>query len=219
VNQTETGGDKPSEGQPTDESKRNFLKVAATVSAALAIAGVASTMKPLVLPAAQGGSQSATTPGFPRVKVSSLSALSDNSVVYFNYPLDTEPNILVKLGAPAKGGVGPNGDIVAFSQLCQHLGCYYGYVAEGSSPECRKSYTAPGPVGYCCCHGSVYDFKNGAAVLAGPSPRPQPQVTLEVDSGGDIYAVGMGPPTIFQHNTGSGDVTNDLQGGNLVGGP
>jgi len=62
----------------------------------------------------------------------------------------------------------------------------------------------------------VYDFANGAKVLSGPSPRPQPQVTLEVDSSGDIYATGMGPPSIFGHNTGSNDVNDDLSGGNLV---
>jgi hypothetical protein len=33
---------------------------------------------------------------------------------------------------------------------------------------------------------------------------------------GDIYAVGMGPPTIFGHNTGSSDVSYDLQGGTPV---
>jgi Rieske Fe-S protein len=72
-------------------------------------------------------------------------------------------------------------------------------------------------VGYCCCHGSVFDLTNAARVIGGPSPRPQPQVQLELDTTGAIYAVGMGAPTIFGHDTGSTDVTADLQGGNLVG--
>jgi arsenite oxidase small subunit len=136
--------------------------------------------------------------------------------IAFNYPLDNEPNILVKLGVKAVGGVGPDGDIVAFSTVCQHLGCIYGFQAAGSSPSCNSSYKADRPVGYCCCHGTVYDLTNAAVVVSGPSPRPQPQVKLEVDSSGNIYAVGMGPPTIFGHQTGSNDVTADLQGGNPV---
>jgi hypothetical protein len=44
-----------------------------------------------------------------------------------------------------------------------------------------------------------------------------PQVLLEYDStSGNIYAVGMLPPTIFGHNTGSDNVLDDLQGGTLV---
>jgi Rieske Fe-S protein len=117
----------------------------------------------------------------------------------------------------AVGGIGPNEDIVAFSSICQHLGCIYEFQTTGSSPACNSSYKADRPAGYCCCHGSVYDFTNAATVISGPSPRPQPQVKLEMDTSGDIYAVGMGPPTIFGHQTGSNDVSADLQGGNPVG--
>ena len=155
---------------------------------------------------------------FPRVKVANASDLAGGRTVTFNYPLDNTPNLLAKLGQKAVGGVGPDGDIVAFSQVCQHLGCIWGYVPPGGSPKCDNSYKAAGPVGYCCCHGSVYDLTSGADVVTGPSPRPQPQVTLEYDgSTGDIYATGMGPPTIFGHNTGSDNVLDDLQGGTVVG--
>jgi arsenite oxidase small subunit len=211
VTSEDHGEDKASGGGSEDESKRDFLKVAATVSAALALAGIASVAKSIIIPAVPSTSLS-----FPRAKISNLAELTTSSVVIFYYPLDNEPNLLVKLGKKAVGGVGPDEDIVAFSQVCQHLGCIYGYVPAGASPPCSKSYVAETPVGYCCCHGSIYDFENGASVVAGPSPRPQPQVTLEVDASGDIFAVGMGPPSIFGHNTGSNDVANDLQGGNLV---
>jgi arsenite oxidase small subunit len=196
----------------SSDSRRDFLKMAATLSAALALVGIASVMKSILIPSVPGGAQTA----FPRVKVSSLSQLATGSVQTFYYPLDNEPNILVKLGTKASGGVGPEGDIVAFSQKCQHLGCSWGYVPAGGSPSVDKSYVAPSPVGYCPCHGSIFDLTDGARVTGGPSPRPEPQVTLEVDSAGDIYAVGMGPPSIFGHDTGSNDVSNDLQGGNLV---
>jgi len=196
------------------ESRRNFLKWSLGAGLVLVVAGIAAVTKSLWTPGAAGGSG---TPGFPRFKVSNVSSLQSGSPVVFNYPLEDQPNVLVKIGQKAVSGVGPDGDIVAFSIVCQHLGCVVGYQPRGASPTCNPSYTAPGPVGYCCCHGSTYDFANGAKVVGGPSPRPLPQVTLEVDeSTGDIYAVGMGPPTIFGFETGSTDVTHDLQGGTPV---
>ncbi len=199
-----------------DESRRNFLKYAMAASSLLLVGGIAAVTKSVNNPAAPTGKTPSSTQ-FPRVKIAQLSDLTPNHPVTFNYPLDNEPNLLVKLGRKADGGVGPEGDIVAFSGICQHLGCIYGFQAQGTSPQCNSSYTADMPVGYCCCHGSVFDLAHGAAVIAGPSPRPQPQVKLEVDSSGNIFATGMGPPTIFGHNTGSNDVSADLEGGNPVG--
>jgi len=193
--------------------RRNFLKVAVTFSGLLVIAGIGAITRAVTSTPPQSVSE---TSSFPRVKVATVTGLEVNQPVLFNYPLDNEPNVLVKLGQTAGGGVGPEGDIVAFSALCQHLGCVYAFQLTGSSPQCNSSYTAASPVGYCCCHGSVFDFLHGGTVQAGPSPKPVPQVMLEVDSSGDIYAVGMGPPTIFGHDTGSNDVSSDLQGGSPV---
>ncbi len=203
----------PEEDEPADAGRRVLLKYGVVASAIIAAGGIAAITRFATNPAPTTGAAT-----FPRVKVGNVNGLAVGQPVYFAYPLDNEPNLLVKLGVPAKGGVGPGSDIVAFSQVCQHLGCIYGYLTPGASPPCDPSYKAAEPVGYCCCHGSVYDFANGAQVLSGPSPRPQPQVQLEVDPAtGDIFAVGMGPPAIFGHDTGSNDVTNDLQGGTPVG--
>ena len=161
-------------------------------------------------------STATTSSPFPQVMVANISDLVVSQPVYFNYPLQETPNILVKLGVKATGGVGPDGDIVAFSQVCQHLGCIWAFVAPKTAPACDSSYSDALPSGYCCCHGSVYDVTAAGAVVSGPAPRPVPQVTLQVDSSGNIYAIGMGPPTIFGHNTGSDDVLYDLQGGTLV---
>jgi arsenite oxidase small subunit len=186
------------------------------ISAILVVGGIAAVSKSITNPAPSTGGTSGSE-GFPRVKVAQLTDLNVGEPITFNYPLDNEPNMLVKLGAKADGGVGPDGDIVAFSSICQHLGCIYGFQNTGTSPSCNPSYTADRPVGYCCCHGTVYDLLQGASVVSGPSPRPQPQVKLEVDDTGNIFAIGMGPPTIFGHQTGSNDVSADLQGGNPVG--
>jgi arsenite oxidase small subunit len=240
-------GETDAQSEDGDETRRRFLKLSLVFGLALAIGGIASVARSLFSPSSPEpgppppttqtvtqtvtvGSTGSSTTGesetssstssspFPRVMVANITDLSGGKTVVFNYPLEETPNVLAKLGAKAEGGVGPDGDIVAFSTLCQHLGCVVGYVPTGGSPLCNSGYKASGPVGYCCCHGSVYDFANGANVIAPPAPRPLPQVTLEFDSStGNIYAVGMGPPTIFGHNTGSNDVLDDLQGGTPVG--
>lgn len=199
---------------PPDKGRRSFLRMAVTVSALLVVGAIGAAIRSIINPVSQPLTVGSS---FPRVKVANIADLNVNSPVIFNYPLDNEPNVLVKLGQRAEGGVGPDSDIVAFSQICQHLGCIYAFQATGTSPGCNSSYKASTPVGYCCCHGSVFDFLKSASVIGGPSPRPQPQVVLNVDSLGDIYAVGMNRPTVFGHCTGSDDVSCDLQGGNPVG--
>jgi arsenite oxidase small subunit len=197
--------EKTSSDKEVDTSRRDFLKVAMTLSAIMAFGGIGTVLKSISNPAPPGTSGSLT---FPRVQVSSTN-ISVNSPIHFYYPLDSEPNFLVKMGRKAVGGVGPEQDIVAFSQICQHLGCVsISYQATGGP--------AGGPVAKCSCHGSVFDLLQSAKVVDGPSPRPLPQVQLEVDSSGNIFAKGMGPPSIYFHNTGSNDVSADLQGGNLV---
>jgi nitrate reductase gamma subunit len=196
------------------KSRRGFMRVFGLafvlVITSLVGANYQNSSKPKPVPPTGGGTP--TQGGFPRVKIVSIKDLGPNAPIRFNYPLVNESNIIVKLGQKAQGGVGPDGDIVAFSTGCQHLGCDARYVPQNAASICDSSYKAPGPVGYCCCHASIFDFLNGGKVLSGPSPLPLPQVKLEVDSSGDIYAVGMGPPTIYGHNTGSNDVSADLQG-------
>jgi len=213
------------------ESRRNFLKVGLAFAVGLVTLGIGAISQSLFAPAEPFTTETSTTtqtpttgqsgispstPGFPVIMVANISDLTVNKVLYFYYPLTDTPNMLVKLGTKAAGGVGPDGDIVAFSQICQHLGCSIGYVGAGGSPACESSYSASGPEAYCCCHGSAYDLTNGAKVVAGPAPRPVPQVILKVDSSGNIYATGMTPPTIFGYDTGSSNVSADLTGGTVV---
>lgn len=170
-------------------------------------------------PGAAGG---ITQLAWPRVKLIKAASLLPLKPVRFNYPLVNTPNFLVKLGISAENGVGPDTDIVAYSTICQHLGCYFGFQAPNTSPPCNSSIKTSMAEGYCCCHGGEYDFVHGAKVIGGPPPRPVPAVKLEYDTTtGDIYAVGMGPPVIFGHGppgtTDPGQVLkNDLEGGQLV---
>ena len=203
--------------QPQTMDRRNFLKLAAAAGGAITIAAVASTIK-----VATFVPTSTTQASWPKVNVANISQIQPLTPVSFNYPLTSTPNVLVKLGVAAQDGVGPDKDIVAFSTICQHLGCQYSFVPQGGSPKCNAAYKAAMPMGYCCCHGSQYDFVNSAKVLGGPAPRPVPQVQLEFDSAtGNISAVAMLAPTIFGHGPpGTTDpalvMQYDLQGGDVV---
>src|SRR5215207_9716665 len=58
-----------------------------------------------------------------------------------------------------------NGDFVAYSAICTHQGCTVAY-KDGNLA--------------CPCHGSVFDPADGAAVVAGPAPRPLPEIPVKV---------------------------------------
>jgi arsenite oxidase small subunit len=204
------------------EDRRGFFRLMLGAGIAVALAALASFARFIayVPPPTTGGKPVATS--WPRVKLINAKSLESLKPVRFNYPLVDTPNLLVKLGVKAEYGLGPDGDIVAFSDICQHLGCFYGFQPPGSSPSCNRSYKATVPEGYCCCHGSYYDFTQDAKVIGGPAPRPVPRVIMEYDaSTRDIYAVGMAPPTIFGHGPpGTTDpslvLKYDLEGGEVV---
>ena len=207
----------PVPAHPAFMERRTFLKLAAAAGGAITIAALLSTLK-----AGTFVPPPTTTAAWPTVTVTNINKLTNLTPVVFYYPLTSTPNYLVKLGVAATGGIGPEKDIVAFSAICQHLGCEYGFVAPGGSPPCNAAYKATMSMGYCCCHGSQYDFVHGAKVIGGPAPRPVPMVQLQLNSAtGDISAVGMQPPTIFGHGP-PGTTTPalvmqyDLQGGDLV---
>lgn len=114
---------------------------------------------------------------FPRLTVAKVGDLQPNQPVTFEYPLEGQSSILVDLGDEVPGGVGDNNSIVAYSALCQHMGCEVGFVSEG---------------GYmlCPCHQSKYDPGRDGNVIQGVAQVPLPRVELEVD-GDDVVAVGV----------------------------
>src|SRR5688500_17597521 len=57
------------------------------------------------------------------VELADLAALASGEPVAFTYPTERDDGFLVKLGRPAEGGVGPDGDVVAFLSACPHMGC------------------------------------------------------------------------------------------------
>lgn len=69
--------------------------------------------------------------------------------------------------------------VVAYSGVCTHQGCPVNMWLEQ-----RHAF-------YCSCHGSTYDPKNGANVLAGPAPRPLAALPLRSENGLLIVAAGF----------------------------
>ncbi len=116
---------------------------------------------------------------FPKVRVASVGELSTTDPVKFDYPLQGQRNVLVKLNNPVSYGVGPDQDIVAFSSICTHMGC----LLEEYKPE----YNALGP---CPCHFSTFDLANNGMVTLGQATQNLPQVLLSIE-GDDIYATGV----------------------------
>ena len=88
--------------------------------------------------------------------------------------------LLVKLGVPAGGGVGPAQDIVAFSALCTHMGGPMG----GAYKAKHKG------LGPCPLHQTTFDLTRHGMVIAGHATESLPQIVLEID-GDDIYATGV----------------------------
>jgi arsenite oxidase small subunit len=151
-----------SEGQVSGVSSRTLLTGgAATVAGATVLAGA-------------DGAEAAS---YPRHRVIALSRLRVNRPVNFAYPLRDQPNVLVDLGRAVPGGVGSKKSIVAFSTLCQHMGCPVVY------SRSQREFVCP-------CHQSRYDAERLASIVQGVATRALPRVLLEVRNGA-VYAVGV----------------------------
>ena len=116
------------------------------------------------------------------VRLGSLDDLRLDDPQEFRYPWD-HPNCvsyLIKLGAPAGGGVGPDRDVVAFNALCPHMGI-------SLLGQFKSEHQVMGP---CPAHLSTYDLTRHGMVVAGHATEGLPQVLLET-RGDDVYAVGV----------------------------
>lgn len=117
---------------------------------------------------------------YPRVEVARLGELTVGEPVPFEYPLQGQTASLVKLGKPAQYGLGPDGDIVAFSTKCTHMG----WPLDGAfNPEECVFGPCPG-------HFSTFDAAVGGQVVLGQGTQRLPQVVLVIEDD-VIYAEGV----------------------------
>jgi rieske iron-sulfur protein len=118
-----------------------------------------------------------------RQRLINLKDFPPNSKLTFPFPatgdpmVDSDPFrqcILIHL---------PNGQLRAYSKVCVHLWCLYDYFTNKGELQCP-------------CHGTVYNADTGVAVNGPASLQPYPtnslpEITLEVDADGTIYATGI----------------------------
>lgn len=71
----------------------------------------------------------------------------------------------------------------AYSAICTHLACTVRFSATGAA-------AAPFSHIHCPCHAGVFDPRKGAAVVAGPPPRPLPQLPVRLNDAGEVVAGG-----------------------------
>lgn len=153
-----------------DLGRRQFLK-----GGAVAAAGAAGAA---VLPsnAAKAAPANAVL-DYPSNRLANVKDLTVNEPKDIEYPDAGSPGVLLKLGKPVEGGVGPDRDIVAYSVLCPHKGWQMAY------DKSDKSLNCPG-------HFSRFDCESGGQQIWGHATQNLPQFALRVDDKGDIYAEG-----------------------------
>ncbi|MBI4082484.1 MAG: arsenate reductase (azurin) small subunit [Candidatus Lambdaproteobacteria bacterium] len=154
-------------------SRRGFL-----LSSAAALA----TMTVLLRVPGLAQAQPARLVRYPRKKIGTLSGLAVDQPVAFAYPDDGAhaQSLLVRLGVPAGGGIGPQQDVVAFNSVCTHQG---GPLGASYKPATKT-------LGACVFHLSTFDLTRHGILVSGQAYQSLPQVLLELH-GDDIHAVGM----------------------------
>lgn len=153
-----------------DLGRRQFLR-----GGAVAAAGAATATVMPALPARAAPANAIID--YPSNKLGNVAALTINEPINIEYPDKNSPGVLLKLGQPVEGGVGPDGDIVAYSVLCPHRGWQMSYDSTDRTLNC------PG-------HFSRFDCEAGGQQIWGHATQNLPQFTLRVDDKGDIYAEG-----------------------------
>lgn len=150
--------------------RRQFLRggAGAAAGAATAALGAGTTR----------AAPAAARVSYPSARLANLADLEENAPFEVSYPDAEAPGVLLKLGRPVEGGVGPGRDIVGFTTLCPHKGYPLRYDAEDRTLSC------PG-------HYSRFDPESGGLQVWGHATQNLPQYALRVDERGDIHAEGL----------------------------
>ena len=155
-------------------NRRSFLK-SSSVAVAIPVMGTTGT----VLAKENSPTNTGTTLDYPKTAVGNANQLPINKPVNFNYPDSRSPCALIRMGQAVSGGMGPDQDIVAYSILCNHMGCPLNY-----DPESRTFK--------CPCHFSIFDSEKAGQMVIGQATEDLPRILLSYNKDtGDIKAVGV----------------------------
>ncbi|WP_405702453.1 ubiquinol-cytochrome c reductase iron-sulfur subunit [Streptomyces sp. NBC_00069] len=141
-------------------TRRDYLRIVATVSGGLAIGGVGVASGIL-----HRHGDSETLPRAKKV----TDQLAPGESVAFRFPGDEDRALAVRLS---------DGSLVGYSAVCTHLACAVLW---------REDRGTDGEL-YCPCHEGVFDARTGE-VTAGPPPRPLPRIFLTEENDGSVWAV------------------------------
>ena len=155
-----------------DAGRRQFLRGGVMATAGAAAATVMAPER------AQAQVRSLARVEYPANRLANIADLAVNEPMDVAYPDPDSPGVLLKLGQPVEGGVGPDGDIVTFSVLCPHKGWTMSYSAADKTLNC------PG-------HHSRFDCEAGGQQVWGHATSNLAQFLLRVDDQGDIHADGV----------------------------
>lgn len=147
------------ESQRNQITRRTFCNGALIASSALVLHanGLTATATP----------QHNKAVAYPPLKIEGAERVLPGSYMYFNYPSHNDEAVLVR---------GQDGEYVAYSRKCAHLGCSVDF---NSARRCLV----------CPCHRGAYDARTGF-VIFGPPPQPLAAIVLQIRAGGQVWAVG-----------------------------
>jgi len=152
----------------TDISRRNFLLAGGGATAAVLLAPVIKIVDDLAWAIAP----------YPSQKICNIEQLIMGKAFAASYPDKDSPIMVLNISVEALGGVGPGKSIVAFSSLCTHKGCPLIYLPKDETFVCP-------------CHHSKFDPAKAGQIVIAQATENLPQIELEIDSKGDIYATGV----------------------------
>ena len=140
-------------------TRRTFCNRVLLTSVALGLA--ANNLK------GEPGNRQGLPLAYPPLRIEGAERVMPGSFVYFSYPTANEPAVLVR---------DHDGEYLAYSRKCAHLGCSVDF---DSQRRCFK----------CPCHQGAYDPRTGY-VMYGPPPRPLDQIMLQMLAGSEVWAEG-----------------------------
>lgn len=141
-------------------TRRDYLRIVATVSGGLAVGGVGVAAGML-----HRHGDNETLPEANKV----TDELAPGQSVAFRFPGDEDRALAVRLS---------DGSLVGYSAVCTHLACAVLW---------REDRGADGEL-YCPCHEGIFDARTGE-VTAGPPPRPLPRIFLTEQEDGSVWAI------------------------------
>ncbi|MEU8539809.1 Rieske (2Fe-2S) protein [Streptomyces sp. NPDC048717] len=142
-------------------TRRDYLRIVATVSGGLAVGGIAVASGIL-----HRHGDSETRPEPKKV----TDRLLPGESLAFRYPGDEDRAIAFRM---------TDGTLKGYSAVCTHLACAVLW---------REDRGSEGEL-YCPCHEGIFDARTGE-VAAGPPPRPLPKVVLLEQADGSVWAIG-----------------------------